>query len=443
MIDESRTELHIGLDDVDSQFDGCTTHFTYLVVKELIKSGSYVELIDYPNLVRLNPSIPFKTRGNGAVALRLKAPPSKKEDIVNLIVAMLEDYISNYGDMSGCEPGFALIEGEVPEALNKLYLKALTDYVHIDYVRRVVSNVNSLTLPIGISRGVIGALAAIGWVQGGDCTYELIAYRHPKNCGERCVVGDSVKEVDMKFKDRVFNNYSYEDGKVLITPHGSNPVLFGIRGEDPEVLVSYLNELKVCEELSGYMIFRSNQGTDSHLIRRDISEVRPYRTCCVEVVLKSEPLELRGGDVIIKLNDDPPTYAVFYKETSLSLIARELDKHDEVVICGSVKQWSDLTNVINVEKIYLKRRVRTYTHNPKCPACGKRMKSAGVNKGFKCEKCGLRSKDVHKEVVSVVEEVDKLFITKTRMMKHLKKPQCRYGREKYCSFTKPIGKWIL
>lgn len=442
MITDSSVVLHVGFDDVDSQISGCTTHFTYTVVKELFKHVDCLEFIDYPNLVRLNPSIPFKTRGNAAVALRFEVPYDDEEKVIKIIVDVLEDYTSGLEDKGGSEPGIAVLKGSVPEALNKLYLKALTDYVHVDYVRNVVSEVRDLKLPLGITRGVIGALAAIGWIQGGDCTYELIAYHSINNGGDRCVDVNSVREVDIKYRDYVFNNYDHEDGKMLITPHGGNPVLLGIRGEDPEIVVKYFRELNICETYSGYIIFRTNQGTDSHLIKRDLSELRPYRTCCVEVALKSKPLQLRGGDVIIKIEDNPPIYAVFYNETSLSSIARKLDMRDELIICGSVKQWSDLTNVINVEKIHINRKVRTYVYNPKCPKCGRRMKSAGLNKGFKCGKCGFKSKEVVKEVVNIVENVNKTFITKVGMMKHLTKPQCRYGKEKQCNFIKPINDWI-
>ncbi len=436
-----RVTLHIGFDDIDSQFNGCTTHFTYNVVRELLKSVD-VEFIDYPNLVRLNPSIPFKTRGNGAVALRISVPKDCEELIIKLIRNMLESYVSSYEDGGGCEPGLAVIVGDVPEILNKLYVKALTDYVHIDYVRNVMNEVRNLILPIGISRGVIGALAAIGWTQNSDCTYELIAYRGLINGSSRCVDKESVKEVDLKYGDYVFNNYDYEGDVMLITPHGYDPVLLGIRGEDPEVLIKYFKELKICEDLSGYMVFRSNQGTDSHLIKRDLDEVRTYRTLCVEVSLKSKPTILRGGDIIVKINDNPPLYSIFYKETSLPREVRKLNIGDEVIICGSVKQWSDLTNVINVEKIFVKERIRIYERNPICPHCGKRMTSAGTNKGFKCKRCGFRTKDLSKEVIKVVEDVGKSYITNIRAMKHLTKPPRRYGRERRCNFVKPINHWI-
>ncbi|MCJ7699028.1 DNA-binding protein, partial [Candidatus Bathyarchaeota archaeon] len=62
--------LHIGLDDTDSTRRGCTTYVAAVLVEELEKLGAC--FIDYPNLVRLNPNVPWKTRGNGALCLRIR-----------------------------------------------------------------------------------------------------------------------------------------------------------------------------------------------------------------------------------------------------------------------------------------------------------------------------------------------------------------------------------
>jgi tRNA(Ile2)-agmatinylcytidine synthase len=90
-------EVHIGIDDVDAKSGGCTTHYTTIVAWELYKRG--VVFTDYPNLVRLNPSIPWKTRGNGATALRLLVNSEDSvEDIIGLLVTMLEEYTSDLKD---------------------------------------------------------------------------------------------------------------------------------------------------------------------------------------------------------------------------------------------------------------------------------------------------------------------------------------------------------
>ena len=62
--------MHIGLDDTDSTRNGCTTYIAALLVEQL--EHLHVKFIDYPNLVRLNPNVPWKTRGNGALCLRFE-----------------------------------------------------------------------------------------------------------------------------------------------------------------------------------------------------------------------------------------------------------------------------------------------------------------------------------------------------------------------------------
>jgi tRNA(Ile2)-agmatinylcytidine synthase len=60
--------VYIGIDDTDSRKGMCTTYLALELVKEF---QNELDLIGYPRLVRLNPNIPWKTRGNGAVCVRL------------------------------------------------------------------------------------------------------------------------------------------------------------------------------------------------------------------------------------------------------------------------------------------------------------------------------------------------------------------------------------
>jgi len=61
--------MYIGIDDTDSVNGMCTTYLAALVLEELQQQG--IGLLSYPRLVRLNPNIPWKTRGNGALALHV------------------------------------------------------------------------------------------------------------------------------------------------------------------------------------------------------------------------------------------------------------------------------------------------------------------------------------------------------------------------------------
>src|SRR5512136_2393161 len=59
--------LWVGVDDTDSLLGMCTTFLATEFVRELTRD---LDLIGYPRLVRLNPNITWKTRGNGAVCIR-------------------------------------------------------------------------------------------------------------------------------------------------------------------------------------------------------------------------------------------------------------------------------------------------------------------------------------------------------------------------------------
>jgi Predicted DNA-binding protein containing a Zn-ribbon domain len=71
--------VYVGIDDTDSRNGMCTTYLATLIVEELERRG--IRLIDYPRLVRLNPNIPWKTRGNGALALEFGHGNERKSKI--------------------------------------------------------------------------------------------------------------------------------------------------------------------------------------------------------------------------------------------------------------------------------------------------------------------------------------------------------------------------
>ena len=69
--------LYIGLDDTDSVRGGCTTWLATEIIIEL----SEFDLVCHPRLVRLNPNVPWKTRGNGAVSLAFGKGVGSKQKV--------------------------------------------------------------------------------------------------------------------------------------------------------------------------------------------------------------------------------------------------------------------------------------------------------------------------------------------------------------------------
>ena len=118
--------IHIGIDDTDSPKGMCTTFLSYEIVKFLEKQK--VEMLDYPSLIRFNPNIPWKTRGNGAVRLTIKTANPQK--IKNKIM----QFVVNYSDTkNGANPGLVFYESEsIPPSFQKFSNLALwkTKLIH-------------------------------------------------------------------------------------------------------------------------------------------------------------------------------------------------------------------------------------------------------------------------------------------------------------------------
>src|SRR5207245_5921974 len=60
--------LWLGVDDTERLRRMCTTFLAAELVRDLTRD---FDLVGDPRLVRLNPNIPWKTRGNAAVCLRI------------------------------------------------------------------------------------------------------------------------------------------------------------------------------------------------------------------------------------------------------------------------------------------------------------------------------------------------------------------------------------
>ena len=121
---KSASIVHVGLDDTDSTLGKCTTHAAYRITDYLLNNKG-IEFVDYPLLIRLNPNIPWKTRGNGAVCLRFRT--SHHEDVLDRIMDLVhkENLVA-----TGANPGIAVFCGEtIPYSIQCFARKALYDVV--------------------------------------------------------------------------------------------------------------------------------------------------------------------------------------------------------------------------------------------------------------------------------------------------------------------------
>jgi tRNA(Ile2)-agmatinylcytidine synthase len=427
--------MHIGLDDTDSTRKGCTTYITALLVEKLVKLN--VKFLDYPSLIRLNPNVPWKTRGNGALCLRVKYDAALEDQIKEAAISLVEEC----SDLSfrGTDPGIVFITtAEIPDELKAFAKNTITGIATLKEAMRLIKKFEGEALGFNTCRGIIGALAAVGETLEVDHTYELIAYRMAENCGlKRKVDAASIFEMDKLTRPYTFNNVDLEKGRVVITPRGPDPILFGIRGETPEIVKKAFRIVKPLEPVERWVIFRTNQGTDAHLRRvAALNQIEPCNSIIVRGVVSRNPQLIPLRHVIFSIKDETGEVdcAAYEPTGALRKVARDLIVGDSIEAYGAVRKQSvGKLLTINLEKInILALAPKIVLQNPVCLKCGKRLKSMGKDKGFRCEKCGARFNDA-KKVQTAMERRLKagLYVTSTRSQRHLTKPLSRYGLEKH------------
>lgn len=421
--------LHIAFDDTDSRMGRCTTHLAFSVANYLKKAGA--QLVDYPLLIRLNPNIPWKTRGNGAVCLRARVSDAGR--VMDHVRQAVEEG-SAIG--SGANPGVAFLEGDVPEKLRQFSALATRDVLSRQMAEKVAKECGIQYRTFGNGQGLVGSLGAMGCLLDGDHTFELIAYRKQENCGTpRVVDGEKVKEFAGKTFPYTYNNYDAAHGRVLIAPHGPDPVFFGVRGESAEVVASAMQALSPEEKLEGWTVFRSNQGTNMHLQSEiDLRAVKAYTAGRLRCRIKTKPVAMEGGHVFFAVEQNGAEMpAAVYEPTGLARVAAGLAPGDLIEIgVGVRKGTTKHPKVLNVEYLLVLELAAVYdVSNPLCKMCGRRMKSEGRDKGYQCEKCKFRDRAAQKVLTQKERTVKTgLHVPTAKAHRHLTKPLQRYGMEK-------------
>ncbi len=430
----TKKTMHIGFDDTDSPRKGCTTYVAALILEKLLELE--VEFVDYPNLIRLNPNVPWKTRGNGALCIRIR----HDEDIEGQIKETIIRTVKRNADLDhdGTDPGIVFFpEAKIPEEIRVFARKAISGIVTLERALRLLRRFRGEATGFKKRRGIIGGLAAVGEILQGDHTFEILAYRRPRCRGSRRQVDKaSIFEMDETTAPHTFNNIDYETRRVLITPRGPDPILFGIRGETANVVKKAFEMVRSLEPVERWVIFRTNQGTDAHLKQAEqLDRIKPYNPVIVKGMVATNPRIIPRRHVIFTVRDEfaEVDCAAYEPTGNLRKAASKLIAGDNIEIHGGVRppsQKHPLT--INLEKIRVLKLAPIIMHrNPICLKCGKRLESMGRNKGFRCKKCASRYPELEKVKVKLEREIaEDLYITSPRSQRHLTKPIGRRGMEK-------------
>lgn len=413
----------IGIDDTDSREGMCTTYLGALLMEELKQYGNIQK---HPFLVRLNPTIPYKTRGNASIAIVIETVHSDK------VIAYVISRISTMAAME-CEmtnPGVVFIHDHerelIKEVLCTFFLKAVRDVIAIEETKTIISKFGLHSRGFKNGRGLIGALAACGAVLNPDWdqTFEYLAYRQKEKWGTpRNVDKRSFFIADNATYPATWDTVDISNRVVVCVPHSPDPVLYGIRGENPDI-VKKAAEMIVSEPIERSCIYRTNQGTDQHLISiGSISEMKEMHSYIVAGFVSNDPFTIAGGHTFFSISDGSGVSldcAAFEPTKNFRSLIRRLIKGDFVKVYGSY-----LNNTLNIEKmeiLYVAPLV--VSHNPDCPSCGKRMESAGRDQGYRCRKCGTRSSTlVHKKIKRDIEPG--IYEVPPCARRHLAKPLIR------------------
>ncbi|CAD6513805.1 tRNA(Ile2) 2-agmatinylcytidine synthetase TiaS [metagenome] len=416
--------LNIGFDDTDSPKGMCTTFLAYKIVGLLKKQNT--EFLDFPKLVRFNPNIPWKTRGNGAVSLKIRTKNPLK------IKNQIKHLVKKYSDIkNGANPGLVFYENEIPKHFIKFSNLALWQLINRNNAKKFAAKNNIEFFYQGNGQGLVGAIGAIGY-DFKDYTLELLSYRKNSKFGrDRKLSTKSVKIMQEKTWPYTFNSFDNKKNRVLIIPHGPDPVFYGVRGENVNALLHATKILKTNEKLAGHMIFKSNQGTGDHLKNEfNATNMKPYASGKVIGIVFDKPKTVKGGHVFFSIiSNDYKLGCAVYKPTGMTLIASSLIKGDRICVGGGIRRASkNHPRILNVEFIdVIELEKNSKISNPICKKCNKKMKSKGKNQGYECIKCGNKSEN--KTIFEKPRNIKKqLYIPNVSAHRHLTRPLQRIGK---------------
>lgn len=394
--------MFLGIDDTDSPGGMCTTYLGALISRRLKSEGYEIFRM---RLIRLNPNVIWKTRGNAGVCIETDAP-------ADYLFGLACDYVEKYAqfDCENTNPGVVVLEKR-PKP--DFYYKALRNFCEIEEAEEELKKAGALYKGYKNKRGLIGAYASV-CAELFDKTYECLSYRRPENFGKlRCYEPESFFRSQKETEPNTWDTVDFKSGDVVCFSHGKDPVLYGIRGSSPEYVLKAVSCLK-SEEPDFSIVWETNQGTDAHIVFSD--ELYEGGSFSFSGTVESDAQTIRGGHVSVMISGvrcfafEPTKYFRDY--------VRALRCGDKATVFGSYHN-----GVLNLEKFHLdyvsKAELR---RSPRCPVCGGRMTSAGKNKGYKCRVCSARVRETEYEERDI--EIG-WYEVPADSRRHLAKPVCR------------------
>ncbi len=387
----------LAFDDTDSSEGGCTTHAMFEVLAALLDLAPR----GMPRLVRLNPNVPWKTRGNGAVCVELVRPTGPhvvvgewngmelraypEGDPVPATEKILDTIWSVIEHMSepDAQPAAVLFDGP-PSPL--AYWQAVRTIVDPEEVLAMLTAMDEKFRFSGDGRALIGCLAAASW-SGPASSYEFLAYRGRPFWGtERRVNEDALFGLDAT--GRTFHTEDPEQKTLCCVPNTPCPVLLGLRGRDAEGLLQTARStvpLAAEEPLGGWILWATNQASGDHVTDvPSLAEAMDGMTVRIPATVEGIALNLPGGHVRVPMIDTQGNRfdAMAFEPTkSFRDVVRRLMAGDRVQVTGGISH-----RTLRLESLDITSAVKSKSENP--VHCNRSMKSRGADAGYKCVECG-------------------------------------------------------
>jgi tRNA(Ile2)-agmatinylcytidine synthase len=385
------------------------------VIRTALDAG--YDLLGYPQLVRLNPNIPYKTRGNAALAARFghglgrptevgrirevsvpsypKGRPLRAGESADLVERAWKTTLDcSRKDEPGTDPALVASRRRLPV---RLYWEAVRDLVAIERVSGVLATEGADVRTAGSEQGLVGAAAAIAW-SGAHPTWELLGYRAADQAQRpRKIDPGSVRRVESRYPE-LFLCTDRTTRRVLVVPHTPCPILFGLRATRPDRLPRAAGELRG-ELPERWIIYRTNQGSGDHLSRLDPERLGPYQSAILDGYVAGSPAVERGGHARLEIatRTGAVVSCIAFEPTKvLPKLVAQLAPGDRVRVWGG--RGADATFRLEGLDLLWTIPRRAPAANPRCPVCGKRTSSLGFARGFRCKAGHVRFPPEHRGV---------------------------------------------
>lgn len=404
--------MFVAADDTDSLRGNCTTFLASEIIRAVTDEGW--DLIGCPRLVRLNPAIPWKTRGNGALVMEFGKGIGEKtfigeisgkkihcyhekdgsEPDVRFLKDIIRPLVEKYHDPDYSDPGILITETR-PDI--GFYRKGVTRVMERSEVDAEIGRIGADIMEWGCGRGLIGCTCGTAWIPE-DSTFELLTYRPPERWGTKREFDPSTIERAEHEIASSFNSWDDRHAKVAMVPATPCPVMYGFRADDIEDLYRGFEMIKT-EKIERWLIFLTNQGTDDHIIMDPPKdEFIPDSSYAITGKVISAK-RIRGGHTFLDLDTDygTVTAGIYAPAEEFRYLLNWLVPGDKVRVYGELRREPRTLNIEKIQVLELaEKKVRL--PNPKCPQCGKSMKSIGKDEGFRCRRCGTKAEAGYRTV---------------------------------------------